>query len=308
VEFALVVRELLSRWRWLLLGFVLAGAAAFLMSKPKSLVYSAASTQVFVDTSSSVLGNTSQNTIGLENLASLYANFMASPTILEMIGRQVGLSGGQIYAAGPVDPNLPRTIQEPTDLQRNVQLTGESTPYRLGFTADPNAPQIGIYAQAPTTPLAVALANASVVALQQYVGHLEAADNVPAADRAVIRPLGSAIGSVVNSGMRKQLAVMVFVAVLALWCCLMLAGARFAAVWRRSGAVHRGHRDGSSDPQQAPAHAATSPQSPAHARDPSHDPVPPDEDADMAWVNGPPVAQIPNGHGLQSSPRAALER
>ena len=56
----------------------------------------------------------------------VYANFMASPTVLDLIGQRVGIPGDQIYAAGPIDPNVPRIVQEPTAVQRNVEITGET--------------------------------------------------------------------------------------------------------------------------------------------------------------------------------------
>jgi hypothetical protein len=250
MEFALVLRYLLSRRRLLALGAVIAAVAAVLSIyrpdgfglKARSIVYSAASTQVLIDTPSSVLGNVTNNTAALQNIATVDANFMASPAVLALIGNQVGLQGDQLYAAGPVDPNVPRTVQEPTALQRNVQLTGENTPYRLGFTADPNLPEVGIYSQAPTTKLAVALANASVVALTDYVTKLEATENVPSADRVVIRPLGSAVGAVVDPGIAKSLAALVFVAVFVLWCGLMLAGSKLVGTWKASGHISRAPR------------------------------------------------------------------
>ena len=83
-----------------------------------------------------------------------------------LIGEKAGIPGDQLYAAGPIDPLVPRIVQEPTAVQRNVEITGETAPYRLNFNNDPNLPTIGIYAQAPTTTESVTLAEASVQALQ----------------------------------------------------------------------------------------------------------------------------------------------
>jgi hypothetical protein len=245
MEFALVIRELARRRLALAIGVLVAVVAAVFSVyrldgttlKPRSLQYSSASTRVFVDTSSSVLGNLSQSFEPLQSRATVYANFMASPTVLNLIGQRVGLSGSQIYAAGPVDPQVPRIVQEPTAVQRNVEITGETTPYRLNFNSDPNLPTIGIYAQAPTTKQAIGLADASVTSLEQYVGSLESADHIPQQSRIVIRQLGEANGGVVDGGISKALAVMVFLAVFVLWCVLMLVGARFRESWRASGGV-----------------------------------------------------------------------
>src|ERR1700740_3202956 len=120
--FALALREL-SRHRLLLAlgGFVAVIAAVLsvyrldgLTLKSRSLQYSSASTQILVDSSSSVLGNLSQSSEDLSTRAQVYANFMVSPAVLSLVGKQVGLSGEQIYAAGPVNANQPRVVQEPT--------------------------------------------------------------------------------------------------------------------------------------------------------------------------------------------------
>ncbi len=246
--FALALREL-SRHRLLMaLGACVAMFAAILSVyrldglslKSRALQYSSASTQVLVDSSSSVLGNLSQSSEDLSTRAQVYANFMASPAVLSLVGKQVGLSGEQIYAAGPVNANQPRVVQEPTALKRNVEITGETVPYRLNFESQAGLPTINIFSQAPTTPQAVALANAAVVGLQRYVTSLEAEDKIPSSSRIEIRQLGPANGAVVDGAISKQLAVMVFVAVFLLWCVLVLAAPRLLAVWRQSAGLAQG--------------------------------------------------------------------
>lgn len=256
MEFALVLRELLSRRLLLALGVLVAAAAAIFSIyrvdggnlKPRSLQYSSASTQLLVDAPSSVLGSIAQPFEPLTEHALVYANFMASPAVLELIGQQVGLQGDQIYAAGPVNANLPRVEQEPTALKRNVEITGETKPYRLNFTSAPNLPTIGVYAQAPTTSQAVALANAAVTGLRLYVTSVERASKTKPSARITIRQLGPANGAVVDSGIKRSLAAIVFLAVLLLWCVLLLVGVRFRENWRASA--------GLSDRGQAPQHVA----------------------------------------------------
>ncbi len=125
-------------------------------------------------------------------------------------------------------------VQEPTALKRNVEITGEANPYRLSFESQLNLPTINIDSQAPTTAQAVALANAAAVALQKYVAGLENEGKIPAKSRVTIRHLGSANGAVVNGGISKSLAALVFVAVFMLWCVLLLVGSRFRDNWRAS--------------------------------------------------------------------------
>jgi hypothetical protein len=245
MEFTLILRELSRRRLLLAIGALIAAVAAIFSVyhlegaklKARSLQYSSASTQVLVDTPSSVLGNFSESLEPLNIRAEVYANFMASPAVLKLIGEQAGISGEQIYAAGPVNANEPRVVQEPTALRRNIEIAGETTPYRLNFESQANLPTITINTQAPTTKQAVGLANASAVGLQQYVTSLENTNKIPVHSRVTIRQLGSAHGAVVNGGVSKALATIVFVAVFLLWCVLMLAATRFRENWRASAAL-----------------------------------------------------------------------
>jgi hypothetical protein len=258
MEFALVLRELARHRLALAAGvFVALVAAIFsvyhldgLKLKPRALQHSSASTTVFVDSPSSVLGNLTPSFDPLQARATVYANLMASPAILSEIGQRVGISGEQLYAAGPVDSLVPRIVEEPTAVQRNVEITGETAPYRLNFNNDPNLPTIGIFAQAPTTQQAITLANAAALTLAQYVKNLQATDNVPPQSRVVIRQLGRASGGVADSGISKALALMVFVGVFLLWCILILMTVRFRANWRSSRVELEADTDGAdAEPQ-----------------------------------------------------------
>jgi hypothetical protein len=244
MELALILRELTTRRRIMALGVLVAVIAAVLSVyrldglslKPRALQHSSASTRALVDTSSSALGNVEQSFEGLQSRAAVYANFMASPVFLEMIGKRVGIAGNRIYAAGPVNPLVPRIVQEPTAVERNVEITGETSPYRLNFSSEQNLPTVGIYAQAPTTKQAMQLANAAVVSLEQYVSSLESEDHVAQGSRVVVRQLGEASGGVSDSGISKKLAATVFILVFLIWCVLMLVATRFLEAWRASAA------------------------------------------------------------------------
>jgi hypothetical protein len=263
MEFALILRELTRHRRALAIGVLIAAIAAVhsvyrlegFKLKPKSLQHSSASTQVLVDWESSVVGNVQQPTEPLVSRAQLFENFMTSPAVLNLIGRQVGLSGEQLYAQGPVIANVQRVEQEPTALRRNVEITGETKPYRLNFESAALQPTITINSQAPTTTQAVALANATAVAMQRYVAGIETANHVPSSSRVVIRQLGPASGAVVDVGIRKSLAAMTFIAVFVLWCVLVLVASRFRESWRASAAL-QGAREqggaGADNTQRAP--------------------------------------------------------
>ena len=247
MEFALILRELFRHRLALAVGVVVALMAAVLSVyhlegfslKPRSLRYSSATTTVFIDTPSSVLGDLANTVEPLQQRASAYANFMPSPAFLNLVGERAGIPGDQIYAAGPLDPSMPRTVQEPTAVQRNVEISGETAPYRLNFNNDPNLPTIGIFAQAPTTKQSVALANAAAASLSAYVTEVENASKVPAPSRVVVRQLGRPVGAVVDGGISKSLATLAFVGVLVLWCVMILVVTRFRALWRASASLER---------------------------------------------------------------------
>lgn len=246
MELALVIREIWSRKRIVAIGLIIAPLLA-LMSvaqvngtsiKPKGLQFSEATTQLFIDTPKTALGNVGQDVTQLQTRATVLANFMASPTIVDLIGKQVGLSGDQLYAAGPVNVNQARAVIEPTELKRNVQVTGETVPYRLEFLNDPTLPTITVNTQAPTTKMAVALANSSAKALEQYVTGLETVGSTPHGERVVVRQLGVPNGGVVNAGISKKLFLVVFVLVFMLWCAVVLVAGRFRANWKASRGVY----------------------------------------------------------------------
>jgi hypothetical protein len=219
---------------------------------------------VLVDAPSSALANLDAPSDTLLSVAQTLANFAPNPAVLDLIGKHAGLSGSQIYAQGPTTLDLPRVIQEPTDLQRNVQVDHETVPYRLQFNQNPNIPVINILAQAPSAAAATTLADATVAGLREYIGQLEAEGKVVTNHRVVLRQLGAATASVDAPSASKTLAILAFMGVFVLWCVLMLAGARGLEIWRRSAdletdgrIVHRRPRRQPAAPgRAAPAHAA----------------------------------------------------
>lgn len=237
MELALAIRRLSRHKVLLAIGVAIAVAAAVLALKPKTLHHSTATTQILVDAPTSALADIQQSVVPLQTLATTLANFAPSPAVLDLIGRRAGLQGDQLYAEGPIEQNVPRTVQEPTALERNLQIAGETMPYRLEFNADPNLPEVGIYAQAPTTPQAIKLANAAVAGLTEYVKNLQDTGEIRSSNRVVLRQLGQPTGSADSPSASKTLAAMAFIGVLILWCVLILVGERFLTAWRASSSA-----------------------------------------------------------------------
>jgi hypothetical protein len=254
VELALVIKELLRHKRALAAGMVMALAAAVIsiykvqLLPPhltnRNLEYSAASTQVYVDSGQPLVGNINDYIGPNVELATVLANLMASPGGMERVGIYAHVPGDEIWAAGPVDPFEQRVQIEPTQSKRDVEIVGESYPFRTEFLADPNLPIISIYTQAPTTAEAIALANGSVKALKTYTTSLEVRQDLAPAATVVIRTLGTPTGGVVNAGEGKKLALLAFLVVFTGWCLLVLAGVRVRARWRElSMSVSLAHDD-----------------------------------------------------------------
>jgi hypothetical protein len=248
MEFALLLRELGRKRKWVAAGVVVAVVVAIVAVyqvkgvlpprlHARALQYSTASTEVYVDSPVSTLGDVGENLQPLVNVSNVMARVLASPTLLDLIGQDAGIPGGQIYATGPIEPNLTRFVQEPSEGKRAFQVTGETNPYRLEFDDDDVIPVISIYSQAPTSAEAVRLANGAAQALSQYASSLEVGEKVPTRTRVTIRQLGVPTAAVADSGISKKLGLLIFVAVLIAWCALILLVDRFRRSWRESAQV-----------------------------------------------------------------------
>lgn len=250
MELALVLRELWGRKRALLIGLLVSCFVTFYalnsfdsLLPPKwhsrALVYSAGHAVALVDWPTSAIGDGVENVEPLAQRATVYANLLASPAEVDVIGRYAGIPGDQIFAAGPLDDNLQRVQVEPTAQKRNVQITGEAMPYRIDFTNDVNLPTVDIWTQAPTSAQAVALASAAVKALRTYVSDIEAQQHMQRTYMVTVKEMGAPSVAVVNAGITKKLGGLVFVASFIGWCVLVLIAARVRAYWRASALLAR---------------------------------------------------------------------
>jgi hypothetical protein len=257
MELARTLNILWRRRRLVALGAALAAVAAFLSVYsvglfPPSLssrtnVFATASTQLLVDTPDSAFADLANDLTPLDTRASVFARFLASPAAVELIARDAKVPLRAIEAQGPYDINLPVIQQEPTAEKRGTQLIGESALYRLRFENNPVLPIVSVFAQAPTTDEALALANSAPRALNAYVKRIQAQQHTPGWRRVVIRSLGDASGGVVNEGANVQIATLVFLVVFGIWCMLLIPAHTIARGWRevsaRDGAASNGGFD-----------------------------------------------------------------
>lgn len=223
MELAQALVRLWERKIWLLVGLVFAGIAGFGVHQvAKSTVYAAATTQMVVDSPRSALGDIQSSLEPFTARAGVFALLMTSPQALDAIGHAAGIPGNQISAQGPPSATLPSLGSTPAQAD---------TPFKLQLNQDPTLPTVDIYAQAPTSSQAIALANGAVRGFATYLKSLQVQGSVPDGQRVEIRQLGSAIGGMVNSGASKKIAVMVAFVVLLLWCGGILWVAKLRAAW-----------------------------------------------------------------------------
>ena len=220
-----LARTLLKLWNlrvWMGIGVALAIVAAIAVVKiSHKAVYSEASTQMIVDAQRSALGNQSDNLTPFTSRAFVYARLMTTPQVLDYIGKDAGIPGNLIAASGPTELDGPTATHVPSAAHGDQQVTTAES-YKLNFLQNPELPTVDIYAEAPTTKQAMALANGAVTGFSAYMKNLDSQTNVPVKARVDIRQAGSATGGVVDSGANKKLALIAFLLVAAVWSAAVL--------------------------------------------------------------------------------------
>lgn len=238
-------RTLLRLWKlrlWLGLGVLLAGAAAFgSVATSHSTVYASAQTQLLVDSPDSALANASIDLTGYLNRAGAFARMMTSNEALQYIGKAAGIPGSEIDATGPIEINgLPSVTHAPVAIVNGQDVAAPAI-YKLSFVQNPSLPTVEVYADAPTTGQAIALANGAVTGFSSFINQLNA-NNVPQSQRVEIRQLGQASGGMVDASASKSTALLVFVAIFGLWCWIILFASSLKGNLRAA-------RQGVADPQ-----------------------------------------------------------
>jgi hypothetical protein len=218
MELALALSQLWQRKVLLGLGVVVAVLAGFVSHEAlKSTVYSAATTQMVVDSPHSALGNVNDSLDPFTARAGVFAQLMTTPEALDAIGQAAGIPGNKISAQGPAD-SAPELAQ-PAIPQ---STTSTSTPFKLLLNQDPTLPTVDIYAEAPTTAKAVALANGAVTGFATYLRSIAAQGSVPTSQQVEIRELGAAVGGVVDPGTSTKLAALAVIGTFLVWCGVIL--------------------------------------------------------------------------------------
>lgn len=203
----------------------------------RSLKMAAASTQVIVDTPNSTLLDTRQDTYYLQSLtnrALLLGNVMGSPRVRAEIARRAHVPFDKLQVIPPLTPSEPRVISEAgTGIERHttdiLKLNGE---YRLYVRSNPTVPFLEIYAQTPTAESAGALANAAVAGIQSYLAEFARSTQTSVIQQIRLVQLGQAHGTVINRGIRWEVAILAFLLAFAVSCATVIWVRRVREGWQ----------------------------------------------------------------------------
>jgi hypothetical protein len=200
----------------------------------RTLGFSAASTQVVVDTRESMLTDLRQNTYSLEsqtNRALLLGDVMASFPVRQHIAERAGIEPSALAVAGPVTPEEPRVIADSGHQPKTTDILKSPEEYRISIQANPTVPILNISTEAPTSEAAANLADAAVGGLRDYVDDISRETGTPGKADVYIRQLGDATGAAVNSGAKPEFVLLAFCFVFLAGCGITLYLARVRSGW-----------------------------------------------------------------------------
>jgi hypothetical protein len=193
---------------------------------------------------------------GLSKRAELLGDLLATPPDTAVVAQLAGVPADQISSVSRVTANVTAIMREPDLEQRANQILHAKQRYKLEMQADPNLPLLNIYAQAPSGPEAVRLADAAVQALQQQLRTQAQADGASELNRVRIEQLGHARGGVINGGTKPQIAILTFLVVFALGCFVLLMAQRVVRGWRQAARARAGELPEAPGPAPPPDSAA----------------------------------------------------
>jgi capsular polysaccharide biosynthesis protein len=197
-------------------------AAAGIKLSSHSVDTGTATAQLLVDSPQSVLGDLQQDPTPLATRASVFAQVMASTQVLESIARVMGIPPSEITAQGPFSgPGLALNVVTPSEA-RGSQLRAQGIPYRLTFVAQATLPVVTVSAQAPTPAAAARLADAVAGGTNEFIHNLQAKTQTQPSKRVIIRELGPAQDSTINSSSAMVMMMAAFVAISTLGLIVLL--------------------------------------------------------------------------------------
>jgi hypothetical protein len=240
LDLAHALRTLQRRWKWALIGLL---PAAFLALSTayhvgpsglhkNSLTYGAAQTQLLIDSPESTLSSATADVAPLSTRADVFAQFFQTAPVKAEISQLLHIRGAVAVSI----PNLGLSNSQiiPTAGTTNAGLLQAGRSLQLEVIAQQGLPLISLYAQGPNAQAAISLANASALALHDYVGSLKpfkpsklqiaqaAQLGVNPPSRVTVRQLGVAQGGMVDSGAANSIVVLAFLGLVIVDCAIVI--------------------------------------------------------------------------------------
>jgi len=212
---SLVVALAVAAWNAGLIGDRVPGP------RDGGLSISTAATHYFVDSERSAASRRAAPLDGEASVrrAELLGQLAASAPVVELLARRVGVASEQVGALARVTASVPTSMLEPDSERRAVDLANSQRPYRIEVQARQAAPVLDVYAQAPTTAAAAALAEGLGPALDEHLRAIAKRRGAARARPATLRQLGPARAGIANADAIPGVFAVTFVVAFAL--CLI---------------------------------------------------------------------------------------
>jgi hypothetical protein len=202
---------------------------------PRSLEMATAATHVIIDTRTSQLIDLRQDTYsveGLRNRAVLLGNVIASSGVQRKIALRAHVPIDALRIQAPLTAEQSAPPVDSQNARHTSDILKSNDQYRLDIKANATVPMLDLYAQTPDARSAAALANAAIDELRNYLGGLAATQRTPQKDQIRLVQLGRATGTVINHGIKLQVAFLIFLLTFAVSSASVIFIDRVRAGWR----------------------------------------------------------------------------
>lgn len=209
---------------------------------PRSLEMATATAHVIVDTPDSMMIDLRQDTYditALTNRAVVLGNIIASTSVEGKIAQEAKVPIQLLRIQAPLTPHQASPPVNSQTARHVSDILKSMDQYRIEIDANPTVPMLDLYAQTPTARSAAALANAAVDQLKAYLSSLASTQKTPAKDQIRLVQLGRATGTVINQGVKLQVAVLAFILTFLACCATVIVVDRVRSGWRHQAMAER---------------------------------------------------------------------
>jgi hypothetical protein len=164
--------------------------------------------------------------------ALLLGELMSTPPVVAEIARRAGLPVSSLSVTTSYIQNIPEPMVGPDLEVRGIQIIKLRSPYQLDIQPDPTVPRLQIYARGPTPAGAIALADAAVPGLQDYLRADALSHHLDPSNQYRVTEVGGARGGVVNAHAKYEIALFTFMIVFGLVAALLVCILKARAGWK----------------------------------------------------------------------------